>query len=251
MKIAAQVYSVRQEAEADFRGTMEQIKKMGYEGVELAGLYGMEPEQIARCLKEIGLEPVSAHVPLEALAENVEATVQAYKQIGCSYIAIPYMAQERHKGGALYEETLEFIKKVSDCCKEQGITLLYHNHSFEFEKTPQGEYLLDALYKDTDSQTLGVELDTCWARVAGVDPAAYLMQYEGRCPVVHMKDFCRQDEQVLLVALGDGEQDLEELTGKAGLCGAKWLVVEQDDHPFGTPMENMEKSISYLLEMQA
>ena len=37
MKIGVQVYSVRDAAEKDFIGTMKEIKKMGYDGVELAG----------------------------------------------------------------------------------------------------------------------------------------------------------------------------------------------------------------------
>ena len=40
LPIALQVYSVRDFAEKDFKETMEKVKAMGYEGVELAGLYG-------------------------------------------------------------------------------------------------------------------------------------------------------------------------------------------------------------------
>ena len=40
LPVAAQVYSVREQAEADFGGTMQQLAEMGYDGVELAGLYG-------------------------------------------------------------------------------------------------------------------------------------------------------------------------------------------------------------------
>ena len=46
MPIAAQVYSVREEAGADFAGTMQQLKSLGYDGVELAGLYGRTPDEI-------------------------------------------------------------------------------------------------------------------------------------------------------------------------------------------------------------
>ena len=63
--IAAQVYSVRELAQADFAGTMKALKECGYQGVELAGLYGLKPEEIRDCLKEQGLTAVSAHVPLE------------------------------------------------------------------------------------------------------------------------------------------------------------------------------------------
>ena len=57
--IAVQVYSVRQEAEADFAGTMKRLAQMGYDGVELAGLYGKTVEEIGTVLKENGLTAVS------------------------------------------------------------------------------------------------------------------------------------------------------------------------------------------------
>ena len=37
--VAIQVYSVREDAKADLRATLAQIKEMGYDGVEFAGLY--------------------------------------------------------------------------------------------------------------------------------------------------------------------------------------------------------------------
>ena len=43
LPVAVQVYSVREDAEKDFAGTMKKIKEIGYDGVELAGLYGLEP----------------------------------------------------------------------------------------------------------------------------------------------------------------------------------------------------------------
>ena len=51
LPIALQVYSIRDEAQADFRATMEEVKKMGYDGVELAGLYGMRAEEVRDCLQ--------------------------------------------------------------------------------------------------------------------------------------------------------------------------------------------------------
>ena len=48
------------------------------------------------------------------------------------------------------------------------------------------------------------------------------------------------------VALGEGEQDVEAIVRTAEECGSKWLVVEQDDHPYGEPMDNMRKSVQCL-----
>ena len=46
LPVAIQVYSVRDDAANDLRGTLEKIKEMGYDGVEFAGLYGNSPEDI-------------------------------------------------------------------------------------------------------------------------------------------------------------------------------------------------------------
>ena len=63
LPVGVQVYSVRGDAEKDFAGTMKKIKKMVEDGVELAGLYGLTPEQVRDAIREAGLVPLSAHVP--------------------------------------------------------------------------------------------------------------------------------------------------------------------------------------------
>ena len=91
LPVAVQVYSVRDDAERDFKGTMQKIKDMGYDGVELAGLYGMKPAEVKAILEEVGLVPLSAHVPFQELEADIEGTVAQYKEIGMQYIAIPYL----------------------------------------------------------------------------------------------------------------------------------------------------------------
>ena len=136
--IAVQVYSVREEAETDFAGTMKKLAQMGYDGVELAGLYGKTAEEIKNVLDENNLTAVSAHVPVEELEKDMEGTLDIYASLGCKWIAIPWLGEDRRYGAEKYEETLQLIGKISEGCKKRGIQLLYHNHDFEFEKTPEG-----------------------------------------------------------------------------------------------------------------
>lgn len=246
VKIAAQVYSVRELAQADFRKTMEALRKCGYEGVELAGLYGLSPQEVRDVLREVGLEAVSAHVGFDLFLQDLEGTVRDYRTIGCSYIGIPALKTDRHFGGEKFEETCAFIRKLSACCQENGMVLLYHNHSFEFEKTPAGTYLLDEFYQALDEKTIQTELDTCWVANGGESPVAFLNKYKGRCPVVHMKDSRKGEDGVELMALGEGELDVAATARAAVECGARWLVIEQDHHPYGEPMENMRTSFSFL-----
>ena len=63
--IALQVYSVREQAQADFPAAMKQLKQMGYDGVELAGLYGYTAVQVRAMLDEAGLEMVCDHLTIE------------------------------------------------------------------------------------------------------------------------------------------------------------------------------------------
>ena len=249
LPIAVQVYSVREEAERDFAGTMKKLGEMGYDGVELAGLYGKSAEEIRDSIKAAGLTAISAHVSYDELAGDLEKTLQDYETIGCRYIVIPWLGEDRRFGTALYEETIKEIPVISEGCKKHGMTLLYHNHDFEFAKTLDGTYALDQLYAEVPADVLGAEPDTCWIQVGGPDPSEWLKKYSGRCPLVHVKDFRRKADGVDLLALGEGEQDFPTLVKTAKECGAQWLVIEQDDHPYGTPMGDMKKSLNYLKEL--
>lgn len=161
LPVALQLYSVRDELEADFEGTIAKVKEFGYDGVEFAGLYGKSAEQVKKILADAGLTPVSAHVPLDELLSDTQAVVATYKEIGCKYIAVPYLPEDRRPGTEGFDRTIEDIKKIADVCNEQGIQLLYHNHDFEFKKL-DGKYALDILYSDVTADRLQTEIDTCW-----------------------------------------------------------------------------------------
>lgn len=118
LPIAAQVYSVREQAEADFGKAMQQLADMGYDGVELAGLYGKSPKEIRACLDNAGLQAISAHVPMSDFEQDLDKTVQNYKEIGCKYVAIPFLDKEKWYGGSKYQDTLDTIVKVAEKCRD-------------------------------------------------------------------------------------------------------------------------------------
>ena len=80
--IALQLYSVRTDMEADFKGTLKKVKSLGYNGVEFAGLFGHSAEEVKNMCIEIGITPISAHVPYAELLKGDE-TFKTYSDIGC------------------------------------------------------------------------------------------------------------------------------------------------------------------------
>lgn len=264
MKLALQLYSIREDLEKDFMGTLLKVKELGFEGGELAGLYGYSAKEVREMFAKAELIPISAHVAYQDLIVDIEGVVKQYKEIGCQYIVIPYLPQDLRYGTEKYPKVVEDIKKIGAVCKENGITLLYHNHDFEFEKDENGEYVLDVLYKEVSADLLQTEIDTCWVNVGGENPCDYVRKYTGRAPIVHLKDFVgtRSNNMYKLIGiesndeqsskfefrpLGYGVQKIQDIVDAAKDAGASWIVAEQDEPSMGkSRLECAEMSREYM-----
>lgn len=273
LPIALQLYSVRNEIAADFEGTIRKVKELGYDGVEFAGLFDKTPGYIKALMNKTGLVPISAHVDIDTMLKDPKGIFSTYREIGCKYIAIPYLPCERRPHKELFEKTLEDIKVLGQQANEAGLILLYHNHDFEFVKIGD-EYALDVIYKTVPSNLLQAQFDTCWIKVSKEDPAEYITRYKGRTPVVHLKDFYKPadrkpgkmydligissegktaaDEEVFgFRPLGYGMQDIPAILKASVRSGAEWVVVEQDSPQKGkTEMESARLSIKYLKNLK-
>lgn len=266
MKLGIQLYSLRDDAAKDLAAVLQEVAEMGYDGVELAGLYGHTAEEVKTLAKNAGLEVISAHVGLDVFRkEGIEETVSLYREIGCRYIAIPHLAMADRPGAENFSNTEKEILAIAKECDRQGLKLLYHNHDFEFAKLPDGRTMLEVLYACAPESLLQTELDTCWAHIVGVDPATYLMQFAGRAPLVHLKDYkgdrpaehyvslgiphtpAADAEPFVLQPVGRGVQDIPSVVNAAGQIGTEWLIVEQDDPaPGDTALDSARISAQYV-----
>ena len=271
IKLGYQIYSAREDAEKDLGAVCAQLKEMGYDGVEFAGFYGHSADEVKAMLDETGLIPISSHRAIPDTVEEMMEVVAYHKRIGCKFIAVPYLDEAHRPGAEGFAGMIAKIYQFSRLCKEAGIQLLYHNHDFEFIKL-SGMYGLDFLYAATPCDVLKTELDCCWVKYAGEDPAAYIRKYAGRAPIVHLKDYVgRKTEKspyALISADGSGKddgtaanpadvafefrpvgygcQDVPSLI-EAGLeAGAGWFIVEQDQWYNRPALEAAKMSRDYL-----
>ena len=269
LKVGLQLYSVREEMEKDMDATLSKVKAMGYDYVEFAGYFGKTAEEVKALLEKHGLECISVHQGYEIFIDDKKNSVEYLKGIGAKYCAVPWMDKEKHKGNEIFSKTVKEFKEVSAALKQGGIQLLYHNHEFEFEKF-EDKFLLDWLYESLNEEELQTEIDTCWVCYAGQNPAEYIRKYSGRSPIVHLKDFTctefangpayalidkdgkdsvkqgREEVNFMFKPLGKGLQDFPAILKACVDAGAEFVIVEQDSHPEGSPLEDVAISREYL-----
>ena len=266
-KIALQLYSVREQMQEDFYGTLKKVKALGYSGVEFAGLYGYDPLEVKKMCEELGLVALSAHVPFADLMNQMDETIDCYKKLGVKYVVVPYLTEEHRPGNPGFQTLIDEMKKIGAALAKAGMVQQYHNHDFEFVKI-DGEYALDILYKEVGPELLQTQIDTCWVNVGGVDPGEYLKKNAGRTPTVHLKDFAGSKSENMYALIGIDENEKKDTAGKfefrplgkglqnfpaiveaADACGAEWYIVEQDMPSLGyDALECAEISIQYLLK---
>ena len=134
--------------------------------------------------------------------------------------------------------------------KENGITLCYHNHGYEFGPYENGT-LFDYIAENTNPQYVSFEMDMLWAFHGGADPAKLLYKYKSRWKLMHLKDIRKGVANDLTggtpikndVALGAGQINVPGVLKAAKAVGIKHYFIEDEspDHTAQIPV-----TIKYL-----
>ena len=265
-KVGLQLYSVRYDMDKDFEDTLRAVKEMGYDYVEFAGYYGRSAEEVKALLDDIGLICPSVHQGPDLFLEKGQEAVDYIKTLGVKYAAIPWYGIENYQNGR-FDETIEKFRTVGELLKKNGIQLTYHNHDFEFNYL-DGEFILEKIYKALPG--IEGEVDTCWARYAGVDPAAFIEAHAGRMHTLHLKDFTckklasgpvyaliddsgkakepgsKEDNGFAFRPLGMGMQDFSAILAAAEKAGTEYVIVEQDESKDMPALQAAKISRQYL-----
>jgi len=245
--IALQLYTLRDLTAKDFAGTVQQVAKLGYRYVELAGFGNLKTAiDVRKALDDAGLKVCGAHIGIETLEKELHKVQEEQYALGNTVLVIPWLPEERRKTVAAYQQLAQSITQIAIHAKHHGCELAYHNHNFEF--TPiDGTTGMDLIFGNTDPALVKSELDVYWIKRGGGDPVAYIRKLGGRVILLHLKDLAAGPEHHF-AEIGAGTLDIPGILAAGREVGVRFGVVEQDA-TYQTPLleaakislENLQK----------
>ena len=90
MKYGVQMYAIRTLCKNDLEAGIKTAAEIGYDGLEFAGFFGHSAEEVSGWLEKYGVEAMGAHIPLEEICDNTDATIAFHKAIGNRLIICPW-----------------------------------------------------------------------------------------------------------------------------------------------------------------
>lgn len=242
--VGLQLWTLRDEIAKDFKGTLEQVAKIGYKAVEIGDdTGGMDAAELRKFMDGLGIAIISRHVLYPHLEGDLGPVVEFAHTAGMKFVVCPWANAERAGDWLTIAKTLE---KAGAKLKEAGLQLCYHNHSHEFKKY-DGHYAFDILYANSKPDLVMAEIDTYWVKAGGEEPQDYIRKYAGRVPLIHLKDMTKGPNPTF-AEVGDGVLNWTEICSAADEAGAKWYLVEQDSCQ-RPPLESVKISIENLRKM--
>lgn len=235
-----QLYTVRAAMEDDLDATLEAMAEIGYDEVELAGLWGLSARDMRKKLDDVGLSAASSHHGMQEVRGDWARYLDGARELGQTQVVVPSL------GGA--DRTAEGLRGVADdfnrageAATAMGLRFGYHNHDWELRPLDDGTRPMDLLLERTDPALVDWQMDIFWTVHGGGDPMAYFEDFPGRFRSVHVKDRSSTGD---MVDVGDGEIDFARILERAELHGLSHAFVEHDNP--SDPLESVRRSFRHL-----
>lgn len=242
-KVGLQLYSIRELTQKDFLGTIEDVSRIGYDGVEFAGFFNAKAKDVKSILDSSGIQACGSHTGIDLLIDKFDETIEYNLEINNKYVICPGLPEEMINSADAWKRTADLFNEIGFKCKNNGIQFGYHNHSVEFQKF-DGEYGFDILAKNTQDDLVCLQIDTYWVERVGLKSVDFMNKYPNRLPVLHIKDM-KDTEDKRCTEIGKGIMNFEEIIELGKQYGTIWYIVEQED--FDIPFyQSIEESLKYL-----
>lgn len=258
-QITVQLYSVREQAAADYEGTIRAIAAMGFGCVEPAGFPGYTAEKAAKLFQELGLKAPTCHGALP-IGENKNKVIEEALLLGHEAIitGCPPKFRENFASADAIKATAELYCEAAANAAAHGLQVGYHNHDWDLiDVDGQPGY---RIFLENTPETVLWEADVFWVSKAGRDPVAFLQEIGPRGKALHFKDgiinaadtFTEAETESGKIMVSNSSPFLPAGTGQVDLIAAskaatfaQYIAVELDSYT-GDMMKAVQESYQYL-----
>lgn len=266
--VGLELFTVGTALTEDPAGTLQKIKAIGYEEVEVSGFAKLTPKALRGLVDDAGLKCPAAH--LQFGFEDTDKVLEQAHDLRVPYAASSILLPEAPAGGGMagvlgklntltaddFKKIAERANEIGGQAKKAGVQYGYHNHVHEFRDLGGGKTGYEILMAETDPELVQFEADCGWMITAGANPAEYFRRAPERYRVIHVKDFPASTKVTTEMGgpnmphpteLGRGHIDYKPVLAAARRAGVKHFFVEQDPPMVGmTPMEAVAIDYTYL-----
>lgn len=253
--IGLQAYTFRGSWPKGIEATLDTIKSLGVTEMEGGPIKGMETAELRRQLDKRGIRMVSIGADYNELAKSAEQTIKNAKILGAKYVMVAWIPHD--KSGFTLENAKKAVadfNRAGKTLKENGITLTYHNHGYEFVPYEDGT-LFDYIVKNTNPEYVSFEMDILWTAFPGQDPAALLNKYGKRWKLMHLKDLKKGVKGDLTgntpttndVALGTGSINIPAVLKAAKKAGVEHYFIEDESPSY---LKQIPVTIKYIKSLK-
>ncbi|EIA19080.1 sugar phosphate isomerase/epimerase family protein [Listeria fleischmannii] len=251
-KIAVQLYSVRKEMEANLEETLRLLSELGVKNVQLDGMRGNPPLEVARVLKKYDLNVVGMHIKHDRFFNDLDGIIEEAYLFDCKTIYDKYI-EEEDQNEAGYRKTKRALLDVAYKLSPLGFRVGLHNPEYDFKTEIDGRMMMDFVTDPENGISIYAEPDTYWISASDIDPVEYIKRYSGRAPIIHMKDyipgFDLTDMDNNLTEIGSGTVDFKSVIEWGEQNGVEYYCIEQDRSKLDM-FKSLEVSLNALKNIQ-
>jgi sugar phosphate isomerase/epimerase len=252
--IGVQAYTYRNSFPTGVAAVLDTIKALGITEMEGPNPKNISPEAFKKMLDERHITMPSIGVDYGLITKDPGSVVKQAKFWGAKYVMVAWIPHGKTFTIDDAKKAVDDFNRAGKILKENGITLCYHDHGYEFGPYGDGT-LFDYIAQNTNPDYVSFEMDIMWTFHGGADPAKLLYKYKGRWKLVHLKDIRKGVPNDLTggtdthndVAVGTGQLNYSEIIRAANAVGIKHYFIEDEspNHAAQIPV-----TIAYLRSLR-
>jgi len=140
------------------------------------------------------------HAQHEAVYEDARVVVTRLAKVGGRTFGVSVGKAPQPKTAAQFDAQAELLRRIMALCRDNGVVLNLHNHTYEVEN---GMHDLNGTLARIPEIKLGPDLN--WLERAGVDPATFIEAFGDKIVFLHLRD--QNADGTWSEAVGEGAMD--------------------------------------------